>query len=57
MMGLFFEIKSPGFGIPGGLGLLCLGLYFGSHLLVGLADISEILILLGGIFMIIMVIL
>ena len=52
MIGVFFEIKSPGFGVPGGLGLLCLALFFGSHLLVGLADISEMLILVGGLFMI-----
>ena len=30
MLGLFFEIKSPGFGVPGAIGLLCLSLFFGS---------------------------
>ena len=47
-----FEIKSPGFGVPGIGGLICLGLFFGSHLLVGLADITEILILAAGIILI-----
>jgi len=57
MMGLFFEIKSPGFGIPGGIGLLSLGLFFGSHLLVGLANVTEVLFLFGGIVMILLEIL
>ena len=57
MIGLFFEIKSPGFGVPGGLGLLCLALFFGSHLLVGLADATEMLILVGGILMVLLEIL
>ena len=51
-LGLMFEIKSPGFGVPGIAGLLCLGLFFGSHLLVGLADMTEILILVLGILFI-----
>ena len=51
-LGLMFEIKSPGFGVPGIGGLLCLGLFFGSHLLVGLADMTEILILGIGILLI-----
>ncbi len=57
MIGLFFEIKSPGFGVPGGLGLLCLALFFGSHLLVGLADATEMLILGGGLLLILLEIL
>ena len=54
MLGLFFEIKSPGFGIPGIAGLLCLFLFFGSHLLVGLADTTEILFLFMGIVLIVL---
>jgi len=57
MIGLFFEIKSPGFGVPGGLGLLCLALFFGSHLLVGLADATEMLILVVGIILVLLEIL
>ena len=51
-LGLMFEIKSPGFGVPGIGGLLCLGLFFGSHLLVGLADMTEILLLSIGFILI-----
>ena len=57
MLGLFFEIKSPGFGVPGILGLICLALFFGSHLLVGLADITEFIILFSGVILILLEIL
>lgn len=32
-LGLFMEIRTPGFGVPGILGLLCIGLFFGGHML------------------------
>ena len=48
-LGLIFEIQSPGWGVGGTIGLVCLGLFFGSHLLVNLADWSEILIFVLGI--------
>ena len=57
MLGLFMEIKSPGFGVPGIVGLICLSLFFGSHFLVGLADMTEVMFLLVGIGLIIMEIL
>ena len=57
LLGLLFEVKSPGFGFPGAFGLLCLSLFFGSHLLVGLADVFEILLLISGIVLIVLEIL
>jgi len=57
MLGLFMEIKSPGFGVPGTVGLICLALFFGSHFLVGLADMTEVIFLLIGIALILMEIL
>jgi membrane-bound serine protease (ClpP class) len=45
-LGLLIEIKTPTFGLAGLAGLTSLGLFFGSHLLVGLAG-WEALILLG----------
>ena len=33
LLGIFIEIRSPGFGVPGFLGLLCVGLFFGGHML------------------------
>ena len=35
--GLLLELYTPGWGVPGTLGLLSLGLYFGGHLFAGLA--------------------
>jgi membrane-bound serine protease (ClpP class) len=48
---LYTEIKSPGFGLPGALGIACLGLVFAGQYLVGLADHTEfLLITLGMVF-------
>ena len=51
-LGLIFEIQSPGWGIGGTVGLICLSLFFGSHLLVNLANWTEILLFLLGIALI-----
>ena len=32
-LGLLIEIRTPGFGVPGIMGLLCIGLFFGGHML------------------------
>lgn len=48
LIGLFFEIKTPGWGVPGTLGLLFLALFFGSHYIVNLADIIEIILFIVG---------
>lgn len=49
---LYTEIKSPGFGIPGIIGLICLGIVFFNQYLVGLADYTEaILFLIGALLM------
>ena len=45
---IYTEIKAPGFGIPGIVGITCLGLVFFSQYLVGLADYTELLLLLIG---------
>lgn len=43
-LGLIAEIKSPTFGIAGAAGILSLALFFGSHLLIGLAGLEDVLI-------------
>ncbi len=48
---LYLEIKSPGFGVPGIVGILCLSLVFFNQYLVGLADYTELLILVIGIIL------
>ena len=45
---VYIEIKAPGFGIPGIVGIICLGLVFFNQYLVGLADYTEILVFIIG---------
>ena len=46
---LYMEIKAPGFGVPGIIGITCLALVFLNQYLVGLADYTELLLLILGI--------
>jgi membrane-bound serine protease (ClpP class) len=48
---LYLEIKSPGFGVPGIVGILCLALVVFNQYLVGLAGYTEMLILTLGIIL------
>ena len=45
---LYTEVKAPGFGFPGIIGLICLGLVFFNQYLVGLANFTELLLLIIG---------
>lgn len=51
MLGLLVELYSPGFGFAGGLGMLCLMMFFGGHMIVDLAGWEEILIFGLGVVM------
>lgn len=51
-LGLITEIKTPAFGMAGAAGLLSLSLFFGSHLIVGLAGLEDVLIFGGGLALI-----
>jgi membrane-bound serine protease (ClpP class) len=48
-LGLLFEIQSPGWGIPGTVGIVALSLFFGATLFAELATMEELLILLVGV--------
>jgi membrane-bound serine protease (ClpP class) len=48
---LYMEIKAPGFGVPGIIGIICLALVFLNQYLVGLADYTELLLLILGIIL------
>ncbi|WP_072887969.1 NfeD family protein [Ornithinibacillus halophilus] len=52
-LGLIVELYSPGFGVPGTMGLVSLGLFFYGHLIAGLAGMEAIILLLLGIGLII----
>ncbi len=54
LLGLFFEIKSPGWGVPGTLGLLFLALFFGSHYLINLASSLEIILFFVGVVLLLL---
>ena len=46
---LYLEFKTPGLSLFGFIGLACLGIVFGSKYAVGLANYTELLLLLAGV--------
>jgi membrane-bound serine protease (ClpP class) len=48
MLGIFLEIRTPGFGLPGALGITSLALFFWGHWLVQLAGWEELLLVASG---------
>jgi len=53
-LGLVFEIKTPGWGVGGTVGLVALALFFGSHYIIDMAGQAEILIFIGGLLMLLL---
>ncbi len=53
-LGILFELKIPGWGISGTLGLLFLALFFWGHYLVGLASWTELIIFFLGILLLLL---
>ncbi len=53
-LGFIVELYSPGFGIPGIMGLLSLILFFYGHLIAGLAGMESIILLIIGIVCIVL---
>ncbi len=52
LLGLLVEIRTPGFAVPGTIGLLSLGLFFGGHWIVRLAGWEELLLVTAGVLLI-----
>lgn len=48
LLGIWVEIKTPGFGLPGILGICCLGIFFWGHHIAGLAGNEDVLLFLLG---------
>jgi membrane-bound serine protease (ClpP class) len=48
LAGLYLEMKAPGFGLPGIVGITCLAIVFLSQYMAGLADYMELLIVVFG---------
>ncbi len=51
LLGIFFEIRTPGFGVPGTIALIAFALFFGSHYIVNLAGWGEIILFVFGVVM------
>lgn len=47
--GIYIEIRTPGIGLPGLIGAVALAFFFGAHLVVGLADWADLLLVVIGI--------
>ena len=54
MFGLISEVRTPGWGIGGTLSLVALGLFFGSHLIVHLAEWQELGLFAAGLALLIL---
>jgi membrane-bound serine protease (ClpP class) len=54
MLGIILEMRTPGFGVPGALGLSSLALFFGGHWLVQLAGWEELLIGVAGVLLLLL---
>jgi membrane-bound serine protease (ClpP class) len=48
ILGIIVELRTPGFGVPGAIGIASLGLFFWGHWLVRLAGWEEILLVTLG---------
>ncbi|MBN2307445.1 MAG: ATP-dependent Clp protease proteolytic subunit [Candidatus Hydrogenedentes bacterium] len=46
--GLYFEVKTPGFGVPGIIALICFSLFFGARAVIGLSEWVDLLLVLVG---------
>ena len=53
-LGILFELQSPGWGIPGSVGLICLILSLGASYIAELATMNDFLIILIGMLCIIL---
>ncbi len=51
LLGIFAEIKTPGWGVGGTVGLIALALFFGSSYILELASMLEILLFLAGVIL------
>ncbi|MFK2824411.1 nodulation protein NfeD [Bacillus sp. B190/17] len=51
-LGLILELYSPGFGLPGSVGLASLLLFFYGHLVAGLAGYESVLLFIVGVLLI-----
>ncbi|MCF7838114.1 MAG: ATP-dependent Clp protease proteolytic subunit [Candidatus Marinimicrobia bacterium] len=49
LLGLYIEIRTPGFGVPGILGIIALAIFFWGHHIAGLAGMEDLVLVLLGV--------
>jgi membrane-bound serine protease (ClpP class) len=54
MLGIILEIRTPGFGVPGAIGIASLALFFWGHWLVQLAGWEELLLFGSGLVLLVL---
>jgi membrane-bound serine protease (ClpP class) len=54
MLGIIIEIRTPGFGLPGALGIASLALFFWGNWLVQLAGWEELLLFISGLVLLVL---
>lgn len=54
LLGLLVEIRTPGLGIPGLVGVVSLAAFFGGHALVALVGWEQVLLLLLGVILVVL---
>lgn len=52
LAGIYAELKAPGLSLPGAVGVVCLGLFFGAHMVLGLSDWFDIVLVALGLLLI-----
>lgn len=51
---IYMELKTPGFGVPGVVGIVCLALVFFSQYMAGLANYTELLLMILGVLLLLL---
>lgn len=51
-LGLLIEATSPGFGVPGTMGIISLALFFGGHMIAGLGNWLYLLLFIAGVILV-----
>lgn len=51
LVGIYIEIKTPGFGLPGIIGILAIAIFFWGHHIAGLAGMEDITIFCIGVLL------
>ena len=54
LVGLFTEVKTPGWGLPGTLGVVALLIFFGAGYILEIASVIEIIIFVAGVVLLLL---